>query len=1081
MTYTVQGVTAASCLGPSKDIVLTVEPTITAAPINNKPDICSTDRTNIDLESPTVPSSGPITFNYTAVSSVGGLISGFVPSVSSLPAGTKITDSLVNNSPHPATVTYSIMAIANGAQNGFGCSGTSVNVVVTVEPKPKVVVSPLSQTVCEGSPTSISLTTTTTPTAGTVQFTVSAAPSGGMTLTSPATPQTTYLSGQQITDVWSNPDVVAHTVTYTIQPVVSGGLGCMGDVTTVVVNVNPLPNLTASVQQQICSNETINITLTSDVDNTINTWTASVISGSASGQGPGAGDLIFQTLKNTGTTPATVRYTITPKATGCTGTPITADVVINPTPDITGVPTSSNVCYGGTLNIPLTSSVPGAVFAWTVSPFPNSEGVAASGSGSTINQVLTNNTGVEDFLTYTIMAAFPGTGVDTCFSQPKILTVIAAPKDSVAILNPNTWLCEGQKDFLQIQFDGQAPFTFTYSQNGAVQPAVTHVGGFKSIEISPALGVTVYKIESMTDAFGCTYAGPFPSVTYTVGTTDATFTIVGPTASCSPYQVSLQYNQKNGTEYDWRWGDGTPDSIYTATADVASQIVKHTYSNTSPTGTLKPKIVLQTDLPAPFPGCFNSTTQTISIYPTIITNVYPDKTTICSGDQVTFTNQSFGVTTYHWFYRVQGTTTPIAGSDAVSQNVTYTMTNTSTSNPIVYEVVYQSTNGNCPAPDVVTPITVYRNVTANFDDGGPVVHYLSGGNAIITVTNTSVPVDPDFSYAWDFGPGATPATATGPGPFSVDYTSQGVKTISLIATNIASGALACSSQHQDNVTIELKPLVASYVAAPLAACFPADIKIVSNASTGDVMLWQLYDNNGALVAVSNDSLPVFHITNPSTYTLLLKTSNSLVPSQNPAVAPAQTFVVYDKPFAAFEALPHVVYVPNTELTTINNSLGATGYSWDFGDQTPLSTDVSPKHTYTIEGSYTLTLIAENDHGGGVICTDTTTQLILAKQGGVSKLPNAFTPNPNGPTGGVSVSGSNYDVFLPNIKGVDEYDLQIFDRWGNLIFETTNINVGWDGYDKNGRLLPGGVYVYKITLRLSDGQRTTQVGDVTMIR
>jgi gliding motility-associated-like protein len=1082
VTYTVQGVTAAACVGPSKDVVLTVEPTITAAPVNSKPDICSSDRTNISLVSPTVPSSGPITFNYTATSSVGGLISGFIPSVSNLPAGSVITDSLVNNSPNPATVTYSIMAIANGAQNGFGCSGTAVNVVVTVEPKPKVVASPLSQTVCEGAPTSISLTTTTTPTTGVVQFTVTATPTGGMTLTSPATPKTTYLTGQQINDVWSNPDVVMHSVTYTIQPVVSGGLGCTGDVVTVTVNVNPLPNLTASTQQQICSNETINIILTSDVDNTINTWTAAVVAGSASGQGPGAGDLIFQTLKNTGVTPATVRYTITPKANACAGTPITVDVVINPTPDIVGVPATANVCYGGTLNVPLNSSVGGAVFSWTVSPFPNSEGVAATGSGTVINQVLTNNTGVEDFLTYTITAAYPGTGVDTCFSIPKTLTVVAAPKDSVSFLNPNTWLCEGQKDFLQVQLDGQAPFTFTYSQNGAVQPPITKAGGFKSIEITPALGVTVYKIESMTDAFGCSYAGPFPSVTYTVGTTDATFSVVGPTASCSPYQVHLQYNQKNGTEYDWRWGDGTPDSIYTATTDVTNQIVKHTYSNTSPTGTLKPKIVLQTDLPAPFPGCFSSTTQTISIYPTIITNIYPDKTTLCSGDQVTFTNQSFGVTSYHWFYRVQGPdTTHIAGSDVASQNVTYTMTNTSTSNPIVYEVVYRSTNGNCPAPEVVTPITVYRNIIASFDDGGAAPHYLVGGNATVTVTNTSVPIDPGFSYVWDFGPGATPPNATGPGPFSVNYNSQGVKTISLIATNIASGALSCSSQYQDNVTIELKPLVASYVAAPLAACFPADIKVVSNASTGDVMLWQLYDGNGALIAVSNDSLPIFHITNPSTYTLLLKTSNSLVPSQTPAVAPPQTFVVYDKPFAAFEALPHVVYVPNTELTTINNSLGASGYLWDFGDQSPTSTDVSPKHTYTVEGSYTLTLIAENDHGGGVICTDTTTQLILAKQGGVSKLPNAFTPNPNGPTGGVSVSGSNYDVFLPNIKGVEEYNLQIFDRWGNLIFESNSINVGWDGYDRNGKLMPGGVYVYKITLRLSDGQRTTQVGDVTMIR
>jgi gliding motility-associated-like protein len=68
-----------------------------------------------------------------------------------------------------------------------------------------------------------------------------------------------------------------------------------------------------------------------------------------------------------------------------------------------------------------------------------------------------------------------------------------------------------------------------------------------------------------------------------------------------------------------------------------------------------------------------------------------------------------------------------------------------------------------------------------------------------------------------------------------------------------------------------------------------------------------------------------------------------------------------------------------------------------------------------------------------------------------------------------------------MEGVEEFHMQIYDRWGNLIFESRDVNQGWDGYDKNGRLLPAGVYVYKITLRLSDSQRTTQVGDVTLIR
>ena len=142
----------------------------------------------------------------------------------------------------------------------------------------------------------------------------------------------------------------------------------------------------------------------------------------------------------------------------------------------------------------------------------------------------------------------------------------------------------------------------------------------------------------------------------------------------------------------------------------------------------------------------------------------------------------------------------------------------------------------------------------------------------------------------------------------------------------------------------------------------------------------------------------------------------------------------------------------------------------------------------------MTLVAGFNHGskdvngdgildGDIVCADTARIEVVALDGGFLKLPNAFTPNPNGSTDGNGTpgSGSFNDVFLPITKGVEEFSMQIFDRWGTLIFETRDKNVGWDGYDRNDRLMPAGVYVYKLVMRLSDGQRTTKVGDVTLIR
>jgi hypothetical protein len=58
---------------------------------------------------------------------------------------------------------------------------------------------------------------------------------------------------------------------------------------------------------------------------------------------------------------------------------------------------------------------------------------------------------------------------------------------------------------------------------------------------------------------------------------------------------------------------------------------------------------------------------------------------------------------------------------------------------------------------------------------------------------------------------------------------------------------------------------------------------------------------------------------------------------------------------------------------------------------------------------------------------------------------------------------------------------IYNRWGNLILESWDVDVGWDGYDDNGKLLPMGVYVYKLDLKFIDGSTSMRIGDVTLIR
>jgi gliding motility-associated-like protein len=351
-----------------------------------------------------------------------------------------------------------------------------------------------------------------------------------------------------------------------------------------------------------------------------------------------------------------------------------------------------------------------------------------------------------------------------------------------------------------------------------------------------------------------------------------------------------------------------------------------------------------------------------------------------------------------------------------------------------------------------------------------------------------------FRHEWSFGitGDANPQTLTQTvvGDIPVTYSSPGTKDISLGVVNTVSEAagLTCRSDAFKSITIILPPLDASFDVDPKKFCFPGNIKLINVVGTGFIHEWFVTNKKTGVSSTYSQANPgEFKISEPGTYLIRYKTSipqTGQVKIYPPASDPALEVEVFDLPMASFDLRPDVVFVPDTQLETFNFSDGATGYRWNFGDTPDFVTDVEPKYTYAIEGKYDVTLIAENDHGGGVVCRDTLVRPVIAKQGGQSKIPNAFTPNTKGPSGGNGGSGTFNDVFLPIVKGVpadaDAYNLQIFDRWGNLIFESNSSSFGWDGYNKDGKLMPAGVYVYKLTVRFSDSQRTTQVGDITMI-
>jgi len=111
------------------------------------------------------------------------------------------------------------------------------------------------------------------------------------------------------------------------------------------------------------------------------------------------------------------------------------------------------------------------------------------------------------------------------------------------------------------------------------------------------------------------------------------------------------------------------------------------------------------------------------------------------------------------------------------------------------------------------------------------------------------------------------------------------------------------------------------------------------------------------------------------------------------------------------------------------------------------------------------------------------EAIVAQGGGDLVFPNAFTPSSTGSSDGyfdLNANNFNNDIFFPLHSGVDQYQLMVFNRWGELIFESREVNRGWDGFYR-GDPCQQGVYVWKVRAKFSDGTERTMAGDVTLIR
>jgi gliding motility-associated-like protein len=181
------------------------------------------------------------------------------------------------------------------------------------------------------------------------------------------------------------------------------------------------------------------------------------------------------------------------------------------------------------------------------------------------------------------------------------------------------------------------------------------------------------------------------------------------------------------------------------------------------------------------------------------------------------------------------------------------------------------------------------------------------------------------------------------------------------------------------------------------------------------------------------------------------------------------------PNAYFTYAPNQLTTINTTVNFSNGSIGASNYQWFFGDGAT-SNAIDPTHTYPeIEGTYEVTLVASTPFG----CTDTVRSIVNVAEELIFYLPNTFTPDGN------DFNETFQPVFT---SGYDPFDfhLMIFNRWGELIFESYDASIGWDGTyggkTNGGKIVKDGTYVWKIEVKTKlNDERKMFVGHVNVLK
>jgi len=405
----------------------------------------------------------------------------------------------------------------------------------------------------------------------------------------------------------------------------------------------------------------------------------------------------------------------------------------------------------------------------------------------------------------------------------------------------------------------------------------------------------------------------------------------------------------------------------------------------------------------------------------------------CAPFTVSFDNTSIGASEYLWIFGDGDTSADFEPTHTFVDVGVYTV-----------QLIASDTN-SCNLADTTT-LTIIAGLDSVFA-AFSVEEFTNCDTLWATFSDSSQTLGSSTQYTWLMGDGTV---RTDPGSFTYVYTTPGTYTVQLIVQD----SLSCNQLDTTTFLLSYTAGFSSGFAVDFSGCIPATASFTNDYPDAEFYTWDFGDGS------TGSGLNPTHVYNASgNYTVTLTTENcGAIESFTAPVDVPQDPVAFfaDEPYAA---------IINTPVTFTNLSEFADSYLWEFSDGASTFA-VNAVHTFTTDGIFEVCLTARNAFG----CEDQYCRSIEIEFDGLIDVPTAFTPNGDGIN----------DRFLVQGFGAEDFLLRVFNRWGELVYESNNLFEGWDGTFR-GKPQEMDAYAYTLRVRFANNRIEERQGNVTLLR